>query len=121
MWILELWQWMFRSAHVGRADGGKTTFEAGFAVYTDAIPSASNEVLQDPVWGSKAYLEVERALIRLAAVSSQNRALIMEVAGRDCFKMPAHERLFCLLLDVGGDDAVRPAELVDCVDPELKA
>ncbi len=44
----------------------------------------------------------------------------MEVAGRDCFKMPAHERLFCLLLDVGGDEAVGPAELVDCVDPELK-
>ncbi len=92
----------------------------GLRSMADAIPSASNEVLQDPVWGSKAYLEVERALIRLAAVSSQNRALIMEVAGRDCFKMPAHERLFCLLLDVGGDEAVGPAELVDCVDPELK-
>ncbi|MDD4336922.1 MAG: DNA primase [Firmicutes bacterium] len=92
----------------------------GLRSVAHAIPSAPNEALEDPVWSSKAYLEVERALIRLATVSSQHRARIVEVIGHDGFKMPAHERLFCLLLDAGGDESVAPAELVDCVDAELK-
>lgn len=83
-------------------------------------PSAWNHGLDDPIWGSKAYLEVERALVRLATESLQNRTRIMETIGLDGFKMPAHQRLFRLLCDVGENGAVTPAELVDCVDAELK-
>ena len=68
----------------------------------------------DPVWGSKAYLEVERTLIRLAAESSANRSRIVEEIGPDGFRVEANRVLFDMMSrrDREGK-SVSHAELID--------
>jgi len=79
--------------------------------------SAQPEALaapSDPVWGSKAYLEVERALIRLAAVSSANRSRILEELGPDGFRVEANRVLFDMMSRCDREArSVSHAELVD--------
>jgi DNA primase len=75
----------------------------------------------DPVWGSKAYLEVERALIRLAAASSANRSRVMEEIGPEGFRIEANR----MLLDMMGrrdreGKSVSHAELVEECPSEIR-
>ncbi len=94
-----------RRAAAGRSDSGVRPVPARPEAF--AAPS-------DPVWGSKAYLEVERALIRLAAVSSANRARIASEMGPDGFRVEANRELFEMMHR--GDSEERSASYAELID-----
>jgi DNA primase len=75
----------------------------------------------DPVWGSKAYLEVERTLIRLAAASRANRSRILEEIGTDGFRVEANRVLFDMMSRRDREGrSVSHAELVDECPEQLR-
>lgn len=91
------------AARLGKRDG------PSLSTQPEALAAPS-----DPVWGSKAYLEVERTLIRLAAESSANRSRIREEIGPNGFRVEANRVLFDMMSrrDREGK-SVSHAELVD--------
>jgi DNA primase len=91
------------AARSGRHDG------QSLSTQPEALAAPS-----DPVWGSKAYLEVERTLIRLAAGSSANRSRIADEIGTDGFRVEANRVLFDMMnrRDREGK-SVSQAELID--------
>ncbi len=101
-----------RRAAAGRRAPGARTVSARPEAFT--APS-------DPVWGSKAYLEVERALIRLAAASSANLSRIATEIGPDGFRVAANRELLAMMCR--GDQegrSVSYAELVDECPEEIR-
>ncbi|MEA4882096.1 MAG: DNA primase [Clostridia bacterium] len=114
-----------RAAQQREARAGARRPAAGAASRT-VQPAAAESVgtlgADDSVSESKAYLEVESALIRLAALGATNRARVIKEVGQDGFRVAANQELFRLLCEQGmNSDSLSAAELIDMVPADLKS
>ncbi|MCR4427483.1 MAG: DNA primase [Firmicutes bacterium] len=75
----------------------------------------------DSVFGSQAYVEAERTLLRLAALSRRNLDEIASVVGREGFRARNHASVFGLILEAGtGEFPVLARELIDRAPENLR-